>query len=265
MSKSVLELDGDLHVINERLLEIDHKNTKQVQLMKERMDSFVDQITSFKKDIYNNQTKLYDKFIENLNDYKIWFKKVENTINDFENVNSEIEHLKKQDERIVNDILSNSKLFTSLRQEVTLKSQFINSCNERLLAIERNFSKFNFDEIIAEIEEIEEEYKNKISNAISKITAKKNNHDLTFYFQPLAYLELTSRTSRLLEAENYLFIGDIICNTNWPVMLPILGKKSIREINFCIEAYGYNKPVECPEYWIQRKLKTGKDFIMGLS
>lgn len=249
----------------------------EIEAMNARMDSFVDQINRHKSDMYTHAQKNLDALIAEVKNYDPYFKQVEGVMANFEYLADKITALEKQDKRMVNDIASNSKLYSDLMVDI---KTCIN--NQKLLSksmekFEGYFSQYNFESILDELVKLDEEYQQKVTSVITKLSIKKQHHNMELFLTGLRKTNMTSRTVNCLWAEGIEFLGDIIClpDLKWsypsrneyrcPLLkTPNFGRKSYKELVEFMYSKGYSKPITCEEYWVERKRVTGKDFKLDI-
>lgn len=93
---------------------------------------------------------------------------------------------------------------------------------------------------------------------------KNNIKNMELYFNRVDEIEFTTRTASCLRAENFIFLGDIICNKKLYgdfgrlKIIPNFGQKSFIEVMDYLREINFIKPIECPEYWMKRKVLTDK-------
>lgn len=91
-------------------------------------------------------------------------------------------------------------------------------------------------------------------------------------FKKIEEMEFSIRTiNTLTKFCKLVFLGDLVCNEKlnykqgnlyyWVVFLfePNFGMKSYRELLEVLSFYGFNKTIECEDFWIKRKQLTQID------
>ena len=270
--KDCLQLEGDIHVLGERINQSNYDLSELIKRINARMDSFVNQITDFKKSIHESSESNMSRMISEIEKYDKHFDYACNLKSEHDDIIFRLDRLECQDKRMIEDISNNSKFFSDLSVKFTTKVNEDKYIESRLINLENYFGKYNFESILDELNKLDDEYQKKVTEIVTRLSSKKTQTiELEGLFKTIDDCEFKMRTANCLKAENFRFIGDIICHPNIKgkirdfsfgglMRIPNLGRRSYQEISDFISLMGYKSPIVCENYWLERKSRTGELF-----